>query len=140
MLIIQQDSFHPEINAFGVGQVIKMDLRQTKKGNYYWNIFMDFDFEYKRDEKNAARCMNVTVFLDKTSKRIANWNKGEILVACGKVTKNVRNGKEYLNFIATWVHDMHDYATAHRASKLKEAVDEAESSEYYDPNDYDPGF
>lgn len=140
MLIIQQDSFHPEINAIGIGQVIKMELKQTKKGNYYWNIFMDFDFEYKRDDKNTARTMNVAVFLDKTSKRIANWDRGELLVVCGKITKNARNGKEYLNFVASWVHDMHDYATAQRASKLKEAVSEAESSEYYNPTDYDPGF
>ena len=140
MLFVQQDSFHPEINAIGVGQVIKSELRKAKNGNYFWAYFVDFDFEYKRDQKNAARAINVTVFLDKVSKRLQKWDRGEILMVAGKITKNQRNGKEYLNFVASWVHDVHDYATAQRASKLKEAVSDAESSEYFDPNSYDPGF
>lgn len=137
MLIMQKDSHHPEAIAFdGVGQVIKCGFKPTKAGGKFWTAFIDFDYEYKRDQRVKDRAINVSMFNEPGSKMI-EWPKGTILAVKGLMKKTVYNGKEYFNMNAGWVHDLHDYAAAGDASG---DVDDGEVNAVFDESNYDPGF
>lgn len=137
MLIMQKDSHHPEAIAFdGVGQVIKCGFKPTKAGGKFWTAFIDFDYEYKRDQRVKDRAINVSMFNDPGGKMI-EWPKGTILAVKGLMKKTVYNGKEYFNMNAGWVHDIHDYAAAGNESADNIGDEDGGA---YDESNYDPGF
>ena len=137
MLIMQKDSHHTEAIAFdGIGQVIKCEFKATKNGGKFWSAFIDFDYEYKRDQKVKERALGVSMFNDAGGKLI-EWPKGTILAVKGIMKKVVYNGKEYFNMNAGWVHDIHDYAAAGAAAD--DDTDDGEGG-VIDESNYDPGF
>ena len=140
MFIAQNDSKHPgRIAVHGTARLLK-DARvyaTSKNNKVIFNAFVDFDWEYKKEDKNPSRAMGVTCY-EPASKRMMAWSKGEIIMVDGLLQKSQywtqRNGTDTYELVAGFILNQLDYA----AAASEKAINDVE--EVDDGIDFDIGF